>query len=174
MTARSGELNGAHWRYAIAFYGRPGVEEACLTLQDEGGVDVVLMLMVSFAAQDGRDFVDHIAEADAIVSEWRAHVVTPLRAVRREMKRLPAIGFDGAADRLRMRVKALELDAEQIEAAMLADFVGHCSTPRAGVPSDLHTTLRAVVAFYAGPTLAASASLKEAVTTISTAAGEVA
>ena len=44
------ELEAESWAFALALYARPGVAEACLTLQNEAGVDVMLLLVAIFAA----------------------------------------------------------------------------------------------------------------------------
>ncbi|KFC50074.1 hypothetical protein DK37_21675, partial [Halomonas sp. SUBG004] len=41
------------WDFALALYARPGVEQACLTLQDEAGVDVCELLFHCWLYQQG-------------------------------------------------------------------------------------------------------------------------
>jgi uncharacterized protein (TIGR02444 family) len=47
------ELEAESWAFALAIYARPGVAEACLNLQHEADVDVMLLLMAAFAARRG-------------------------------------------------------------------------------------------------------------------------
>src|SRR3546814_8824998 len=63
-------LDGAHWRFSVAVYGRPEVPASCLHLQDTYGVDVNVLLLALFAARRGRG-VDG------------AGVARPARAVQR-------------------------------------------------------------------------------------------
>ena len=35
--------------FVLAFYARPGVSPACLKLQDEGGVDVLMLIALLYA-----------------------------------------------------------------------------------------------------------------------------
>ena len=50
MTQPRLELEAESWAFALDIYARAGVADACLTLQNEAGVDVTMMLMVIFAA----------------------------------------------------------------------------------------------------------------------------
>jgi hypothetical protein len=79
--------------------------------------------------------------------DW-AHRSEPLRAVRRHLK--PLVTGQGAEAmlRLRNRVKALELEAEQIELADLAERLATLGRAGTEEPSALARTLGAVVAFY--------------------------
>lgn len=103
----------AFWRFSIALYGADGVEPACLALQDEGGVDVVLALYSLWIGFRRGAIAPAAADRAADVSQdWARRAVRPLRAVRRDLKR----GVD-AVDwpPFRERVKALELDAERAQ-----------------------------------------------------------
>ncbi len=111
------------WEFSLALYGRPGVAEACLRLQDGLGLDVNLLLFACWAATEGggapspagwRRLVDGTAA-------WRSRVVGPLRGVRRFLKDEAAT--PGAAA-LRERVKALELDAEHAQQLAIAALAG--------------------------------------------------
>ncbi len=167
------DLDGPHWRYAVTLYGRRGVQEACLKLQDEGGVDVVLLLAVLFAIHEGRNIDGRIPEADAAIAAWRDAVIGPLRAIRRKMKVLPSTGPVGAIDGLRARVKAAELDAEQIEAAMLARWIDRHTSVRSGRRSDLRSSVEALVAYHGGEGSSRLTLLDTAIATIVSAAGQL-
>ena len=97
------------WTYSLAFYAQPGVMPACLALQDQHGVDVNLALLCCWLGE-ALDAAA-LAEAEALVAEWRAQVVQPLRAVRRWLK--------GRDETLRAAIAAQELAAEQHQQAML-------------------------------------------------------
>jgi uncharacterized protein (TIGR02444 family) len=111
----------ALWDFALAVYGRPGVAEACIALQDEAGADVVLMLGLLWLAQaHGRAASEaEIEVLDRTLCEWRGMVVQPLRDIRRALK--PRLdGLPPAAAALRERLKSAELEAERIAFALLA------------------------------------------------------
>ncbi len=105
------EPDNAFWRFSLAFYATPGVAPACLALQDREGLDVNLVLFCCWVGVALDRAV--LAEAEALVAEWRTEVVQKLRAVRRWLKPLPE------AAGLRAAVAAQELAAEQHQQAML-------------------------------------------------------
>lgn len=111
------------WVFSLAFYGQPGVAAACITLQDESGVDVNVMLYCLWlASQDRAITAAEAGQIDARVNLWRAKVVVPLRVVRRVMKDFPP-PFDGpAAQAMRNKVKAVELESERLQQQALYDL----------------------------------------------------
>ncbi|WP_442880845.1 TIGR02444 family protein [Bosea sp. (in: a-proteobacteria)] len=128
------DLDGALWRFALEFYARPGVAEACLTLQDEAEVDVIQLLAVIYAdlvLQQSLSSED-VAALHLQAQEWRAATVQPLREIRRFLK--PARdGFPEERHLLREKVKAAELLAEQIQLAMVEQWLGR-REPKPGLP----------------------------------------
>jgi uncharacterized protein (TIGR02444 family) len=119
------ELDNDLWRFACAFYARDGVAPACLTLQESLNVDVNILLFAIFArlargvALDASD----LGVVDALVRDWRHEIVQPLRRLRTRLKAGPAPAPSTASDHLRNRIKAAELEAEQIELALLAGWL---------------------------------------------------
>jgi uncharacterized protein (TIGR02444 family) len=107
------------WPWALAFYARPGVAEACLALQDQCGADVNFLLAAVWLAETGRGRWDQ-GDLEALAAKlgpWQRDVVRPLRAARR------ALVADGASiSGLRRRLKEVELEAEQIELAAIAAY----------------------------------------------------
>lgn len=108
------------WDFSLATYARPGVPDACLTLQDGAGVDVNVLLFALFLGRSGRKLgpsdVRKIAQA---IEPWRAGVVVALRQARRALKEPPP-HFEGPlSEGLRKHVKAAELEAERIQQEML-------------------------------------------------------
>src|SRR5258708_396495 len=115
------DLDNALWRFVLPFYGRAGVSPACLTLQDRIGLDVNLLLVAAYAAVE-RGIVldrDDLAAADDLVRGWRTEVIQPLRRVRNRMKAGPSPAPSPATEPLRSKIKAAELDGEQIALAAL-------------------------------------------------------
>ncbi|MCO7216541.1 TIGR02444 family protein [Halomonas sp. OfavH-34-E] len=95
------------WDFALAIYARPGVEQACLTLQDEHGWDVCELLWRCWLYQQG-------AQAGALPSQvaaWQREVTQPLRRLRRDLK--PQAQADPQVASVRSRIKQAELEAEQ-------------------------------------------------------------
>lgn len=122
----NGEAAQSLWEFSLALYARPGVEAACLDLQDRLGLDVNLLMFACWAASRGHG---RIGRGDwqrllAASAAWRADVVEPLRAVRRGMKGAAWPGVpDADAASLRRQVKDLELTAERIQQTALASLV---------------------------------------------------
>jgi uncharacterized protein (TIGR02444 family) len=144
-------LAGPHWSFAIGLYGRPGVAEACLWLQDELGVDVNVLLIALFAASErGLALEAHdIAALDRTVESWRREVVLEVRAIRRRLKAGPPPAPSSDTDALRDLVKRAELRAEQIEQAVLARWLDENTARAARGTVDPGEVLRRVVAFFA-------------------------
>lgn len=82
---------GAFWAWSCGRWARPGVAEACLSLQDGHGLQVDLLLLACWLAEHGRaPTADQAGRIVADASAWQAEVVVPLRLVRRRLKRLAA------------------------------------------------------------------------------------
>lgn len=122
------------WLFAVSFYGRPGVADACLRCQDEAGADVNLVLFLLWQGGLGhRLSPDDVAGCEAAVAEWRRNVVQPLRAMRRRLKTGPQLS---AATGFRDRIKAAELEAERIELETLFHAAPSPALPGIGGPED--------------------------------------
>ncbi|GAC1031621.1 TIGR02444 family protein [Pseudomonas sp. No.21] len=99
------------WSFALDLYARPGVEDACLRLQ-ERGADVCLLLAGAWLARRGVRHDDAREEQLRLIAEpWQREVVEPLRALRRGWRE--AAAMDEELRALREAVKRLELDAER-------------------------------------------------------------
>ena len=100
------------WSYALQLYARPGVEAACLALQ-EGGADVCLLLASTWLGSTGVAFSPaRISALESAARNWRDQVIVPLRSLRQQWRE--AAQQDAALAGLRERLKQLELDAEKV------------------------------------------------------------
>jgi uncharacterized protein (TIGR02444 family) len=132
------------WEYSLATYREAGVAESCLALQDTFGVDVNLLLYAAWlAARNQCLSADHLRALDERVSEWRARVVQPLRALRIDLRDYPQ------AVALRESLKALELRAEREQQDVMHTFYEHAAEP-ARENNPLHKNL-VEVALLASP-----------------------
>ncbi len=113
------------WRFSLRVYRMPGVEQACLALQDRCDADVNLLLLCGWYGQDGGALDRRrLRQAMALVARWQQAVIAPLRGARREIKLQPPRGLAAARARLvRRRIGAIELELEAIEQGLLADLV---------------------------------------------------
>ncbi len=107
------------WLFSGGVYGRPGVAEACLDLQDHHGLDVNLLLFCAWAGTRGRrlDNAD-LGLLRSASRPWQDEVVAPLRAARRWLKQQVAVPED-IGEAFREEVKGLELQAEMLEQLVL-------------------------------------------------------
>jgi uncharacterized protein (TIGR02444 family) len=124
------EGSRAFWDFSLRVYQAPGVEPACLEVQDAHGLDVNLVLFCCWAGSLGIALADQ--EMDDIVRrtrKWQGKVVQPLRAIRRDMK--PMVQGDDHGQSLRNVVKKAELSAEKLQQHELARAIGR---KRPGVP----------------------------------------
>lgn len=120
-------MNGedALWAAITAAYARPGIAPLCLRLQDQGGIDVMVLLGLCYAARAlGAPLSP--AEVQALRSRsepWRAAAVRPARALRIAL-RAPVAGVaDDQREGFRDRLKAVELAAERVQAGIIADWL---------------------------------------------------
>ncbi len=100
--------------------------EDCITLQEECGVDVNLLLFLLWHAGEGRRLtVADVERLEAEIAPWRGMTVVPLRTIRRALKSQPALVEPGRAEAFRTRIKAVELEAERLQQeAMYAGLHG--------------------------------------------------
>ncbi|WP_447744539.1 TIGR02444 family protein [Pseudomonas nicosulfuronedens] len=100
------------WSYALKLYARPGVEAACLSLQ-EGGADVCLLLAAAWLGDAGIGFSQpRMVALENTAREWREEVIVPLRSLRQRWRE--SATRDAELAPLRERIKQLELEAEKV------------------------------------------------------------
>ncbi len=131
----------AFWCFSLAFYARPGVADALITLQDRDGLDVNLILYALWLGISGRGPLDGdaLAAAERVAGTLRSGIVEPLRSLRRKLRHHP----DGDVQRLREGVKALEIAGEKLIQERLARFAGkgRAKTSPGGRRADAHANL---------------------------------
>lgn len=99
------------WSFALSTYARPGVEAACLRLQEQGA-DVCLLLCGAWLEQRGVAAApERVLALQQLARPWRTQVIEPLRQVRVQWRVMAQQDQPLAA--LRERIKALELEAER-------------------------------------------------------------
>ena len=105
------------WSFALSTYARPGVEAACLRLQEQGA-DVCLLLCGAWLEQRGVAYKPERVQAlQQIAQPWRVQVVEPLRQMRVQWRALAQ--QDAQLASLREQIKTLELEAERTLLARL-------------------------------------------------------
>jgi len=144
-------MDSPFWNFSVAVYGASGVEGESLTLQDQFGLDINLVLFCTFlgAAHGIALTLDDIAAARQEIGPWHQDIVSTLRAARRRLKtiELRDAGAAKAAADLRSQIKAAELESERIEQTMLEQwaktrFAGRPrGSPRDVAPANLQALL---------------------------------
>ena len=120
-------------KYSIALYGRETVEESCLRLQDEYGLDVNAVLFCCwFGAHHGVIGEDLWTRIDEISSQWQSRLIQPLREARRWLKD-PNFESDQDLQDLRERIKEDEIAAELLQQRMMQEA---CGATGAGAPEE--------------------------------------
>jgi uncharacterized protein (TIGR02444 family) len=170
MNPARSEIEADSWAFALTIYARPGVADACLTLQNEAGVDVMLLLMATFAAVKRRILLtpDEIKAMDEACRPWREQVVWRLRAIRSELKTGPRPAPTSKTEPFRSKIKALELEAERLENQLLTECLPLRKPEEEIVkPEQLRIVLNDVVMHFA---VEREASLSSSIETIVEAA----
>jgi uncharacterized protein (TIGR02444 family) len=100
----------AFWRFSLMVYARPGVADALLRLQDQGGHNINVILFGLWCAMRGQRLdAAALARGRTAIAGLDGDVVQPLRRLRRA---LTGSG-DSDIDDIRRRALALELAAER-------------------------------------------------------------
>jgi len=97
------------WRFALAFWALPGVQDSCLALQQQGW-NVTRILCAGWLALNNRPYT---GIEDATLTEWRHRVTGVLRALRKSLPKRHS-----ACPSLRNTIASAEIEAEQIELAL--------------------------------------------------------
>jgi uncharacterized protein (TIGR02444 family) len=146
-------MGSPFWNFSIAVYGASAVQDECLSLQDQFGLDVNLVLLCAFlGAVHGVTLTsDDIATVRQEVGQWHEQIVRPLRAVRRHLKTINLQDADAAsAADLRRQVKAAELESERIEQILLERWADTrlAAWPRGKLRDAVVANLQALLAAY--------------------------
>ena len=131
------------WDYAVVVWGRPGVSEACLRLQDRHGQCVSLLLWRAWAEAEGRCVQGQpLADALALAMTCERETIAPLRSARRAFKaKTSQREFEAAQD--------AEIDAERALLNALEGLTPATST-QAARGGDLVTVLEALIEAWNG------------------------
>lgn len=135
----------AAWKYALQVYSRPGVSHACLLLQDELDLDVLVMLHLAYMSGStgaAPIALSDVETADTCVHDWRDGVVRPLRSARRSIQK-----DDQELSELRAMIQKAELAAERHALIRLAALP--LSKGLVHVKPMVPKSIRNVVQFYA-------------------------
>jgi uncharacterized protein (TIGR02444 family) len=117
------------WTFAVAAWGRPGVEAICLDLQNVHDQCPALLLWRLWTLEENRA-VDSKGLARAVTTArgWDIEVLRPLRAIRQRLAAPSGSVADAAREVVRRRLLDAELEAEHA----LVEALEGVQTPGAG------------------------------------------
>lgn len=113
------------WDFSIEVHQRPGVHEACLSLQRDYSLDVNLLFFCCWVghAGGGQLSESELRRAMASVEGWQEKIVRPIWAARWLLKQ----GFEHYSNEmtepLRKQLVTSEIDAEHIEQIHLSEVI---------------------------------------------------
>src|SRR6266511_817288 len=111
------------WHFSLRFYRQREVADACITLLEEAGIDVNLLLFLLWHATQKRALsAPEVADLERRVAPWRNMTVIPLSTMRRALKSPPALVPGASAELFRAKIKAVELEAERLQQEAMHDL----------------------------------------------------
>lgn len=137
------------WDFSVRTYRTEGVPDACLSLQNDYGADVNMLLYCCWVgANSGQFGTELFAQAKTFSTTWAEHVVVPLRRARTWMKQMGCTAEQIPTDdcmRLRDKIKSAEFAAEKLQQDVLESLLssdersdGDANKTSPDVMSNLH------------------------------------
>ena len=100
-------MDNPFWQFSLKLYASKGVQNVCLQLQTQYGLNVNLLLWSCWLAeQDLLLDAQVYRQAQQSIEFWQRQYVEPLRLMRQQLK-------DHAATTLRAKIMSAELEAER-------------------------------------------------------------
>ena len=125
------------WDFVLNYYGRKGVSEALIGLQDNHGIDVNMLLFLVWLAAQGKCLAaDDVKFVSTTSHAWQRSVVVPIRTVRRLLKENAPLVPAEAAAAFRKKVQAIELEGEQLQLNAMAALVERLKPTPASSPEE--------------------------------------
>ena len=122
--------------FSIGLYRQPGVEDCCLRLQDECGLDVnVVLFCYWFGARHGLIEEALWQRIDSISCLWQAGLVRPLREARRWLKKT-ALEASEDREKLRQRIQEEEIAAELLQQKVMQQACAGATREEGGQPAE--------------------------------------
>lgn len=119
------------WDFSTAVYAKPEIQSACLTLQDQYGVNVPLLLCCCWAGlRVGVIPVPALKELKHYTEAYSKQAIEPLRAIRKVMKNSHKASWPTTEvdwQNLRESIKKIELESECLLLLGLEELVIACT-----------------------------------------------
>ena len=156
------------WDFSLGLYGKPGVADACLFVQDRYGMNVNLILFCIWFADNGGGSLtgENISTALLRIADWQGQVIKPLREIRRT-SRHEALGVpEFLLDIFQPQIDAVELEAEHIEQLILAEFARGLESSSEGAEDPASAAVASLQRYVAKLDVARDAQLAECMSSI--------
>lgn len=141
------------WDFSVRTYRTDGVPDACLSLQNDYGGDVNMLLYCCWiGAFLGKFDDDLFARVSQFSTQWADEVVIPLRSARTWMKHTGCIEDVVPTDdcmRLRDKIKSVEFASEKMQQLVLESMVS-VDQERSDAPELVLNDVLANLVLYAG------------------------
>lgn len=121
------KLENDLWHYALRLYGQPGMESACLELQ-QAGLSINRLLFCLWLGQDAGRQLDLMILHDA--TGWQSEITHPLRALRFKVRAYKQ--QDATYQACYSAMRKAELACEQLELALMHDVAEQMLKGEAG------------------------------------------
>ena len=139
------------WDFAAGTYRKPGVARACLSLQEQHGVDVnVLLYCCWYGCTRGTMDGPAMERILSFAEPWAENVVRPLRAARTWMKTIGCTEAYIAGEDcmgLREEIKRAEFKAEHLQEDRMQELTEGAVLKHPESTSQIHCTLLNVHAY---------------------------
>lgn len=121
------KLENDLWHYALRLYGQPGMESACLELQ-QAGLSINRLLFCLWLGQDAGRQLDLMVLQGA--TDWQSEITHPLRALRYKVRAYKQ--QDATYQACYSAMRKAELACEQLELALMYDVAEQMLKGEAG------------------------------------------
>ena len=113
------------WQFSLQVYERKDFAHSCISLQDNYGIDVNILLYCCWAASEGHSVLlkEEIDSLCRSVKNWNHEVVQKLRSIRRYLKNHDMNHLEAFSQNIRCKVLEIEIKAEQVEQDLLTNTV---------------------------------------------------
>ncbi len=112
------------WQFSLQQWKSTALQRQLIALQNERGQRINLLLLsmwFSFEHKDIRPYLNALIDAS---QAWHEHIVAPLRTARQMLPQ----ALPEPCHQLKQHIQACELQAEQVEQAILYQHALHCET----------------------------------------------
>ena len=108
-------LDNPFWQFSLSQWKNSQLQQHLLDLQDHGNYRINLLLLCMWLSFEGKDIRAHYQALIIKSSLWHEHIVSPVRSARKALTEQ----FPSKSNSLKTQLQACELQAEQIEQALL-------------------------------------------------------